>query len=91
MHYWDPSIAPSGMAFYSGDAIPAWTDDLFVGALKDQLISRLEVENGAVTNEERLVVGDYGRIRTLRNGPGGTLWFSTDEADGALYRISAAP
>ncbi|SDU28402.1 PQQ-dependent sugar dehydrogenase [Stappia sp. ES.058] len=91
VHYWDPSIAPSGMAFYSGDAIPAWTDDLFVGALKDQLISRLEVENGAVTNEERLVVGDYGRIRTLRNGPGGTLWFSTDEADGALYRISAAP
>jgi glucose/arabinose dehydrogenase len=91
VHYWDPSIAPSGMAFYAGDAVPAWTGDLFVGALKDQLIARLEVEGGKVTGEERLLVGDYGRIRTLRNGPDGTLWFSTDESDGALYRISAAP
>ncbi|WP_428697916.1 PQQ-dependent sugar dehydrogenase [Stappia sp.] len=90
LHYWDPSIAPSGMAFYTGDAVPQWRGSLFVGALKDQLISRLEVENGEVVAEEQLVVGDYGRIRTLRNGPDGTLWFSTDEGEGALYRISGA-
>ena len=91
VHYWDPSIAPSGMAFYTGNAVARWRGNLFVGALKDQLISRLEVENGEVVTEEQLVAGEYGRIRTLRNGPDGTLWFSTDEGDGALYRISGAP
>ncbi|WP_249696376.1 PQQ-dependent sugar dehydrogenase [Stappia sp. WLB 29] len=90
VHYWDPSIAPSGMAFYTGDAVPQWRGDLFVGALKDQLISRLEVADGRVVSEERLIAGEYGRIRTLRNGPDGALWFSTDEGDGAIYRISGA-
>lgn len=90
VHYWDPSIAPSGMAFYTGDAVPQWRGSLFVGALKDQLIARLEVENGKVVAEERLIAGEYGRIRTLRNGPDGALWFSIDEGDGALYRISGA-
>jgi glucose/arabinose dehydrogenase len=88
VHYWDPSIAPSGMAFYTGDAVPQWRGDLFVGALKDQLIARLEVADGKVVAEERLIAGEYGRIRTLRNAPDGSLWFSTDEGDGALYRIS---
>lgn len=91
VHYWDPSIAPSGMAFYAGEAVPEWTGDMFVGALKDRLIARLEIEDGKVVAEEHLIEGDYGRIRTIRNGPGGTLWFSTDESDGALYRIGAAP
>ena len=91
VHYWDPSIAPSGMAFYTGDAVPQWRGDLFVGALKDQLISRLEVADGEVVSEERLIAGEYGRIRTLRNGPDGALWFSTDEGEGAIYRISGAP
>lgn len=91
VYYWDPSIAPSGMAFYTGDAVPQWRGDLFVGALKDQLIARLTVENGQVTSEERLIAGDYGRIRTLRNGPDGALWFSTDEGEGGIYRISGAP
>ncbi|WP_349357771.1 PQQ-dependent sugar dehydrogenase [Stappia sp.] len=89
VHYWDPSIAPSGMTFYAGDAIPAWRGDLFVGALKDRLISRLEVRDGKVVGEEQMLQGDYGRIRTLRNAPDGSLWFSTDEPDGALYRIAA--
>ncbi len=91
VHYWDPSIAPSGMAFFTGDAVPQWRGDLFVGALKDQLISRLEVADGKVVSEERLIAGEYGRIRTLRNGPDGALWFSTDEGEGAIYRISGAP
>lgn len=91
VHYWDPSIAPSGMAFYTGEAMPEWTGDMFVGALKDQMIVRLEIDAGKVVGEEHLVEGDYGRIRTIRNGPDGALWFSTDEPDGALYRIGDAP
>ena len=89
LHFWDPSIAPSGMAFYTGDAIPAWQGNLFVGALKDRLISRLEVRDGRIIAEEQILQGAYGRIRTLRQAPDGSLWFSTDEADGALYRIAA--
>nr|WP_246270608.1 PQQ-dependent sugar dehydrogenase [Hongsoonwoonella zoysiae] len=91
VHYWDPSIAPSGMAFYTGNTIPEWTGDMFVGALKDQMIVRLGIDAGKVVGEEHLLEGDYGRIRTIRNGPDGALWFSTDEPDGALYRIGAAP
>lgn len=91
IHYWDPSIAPSGMAFYTGTAVPGWTGDLFVGALKDQLISRLQVRDGEIVGEEQFLVGEYGRVRTLRDGPDGALWFSTDEAEGGIYRITAAP
>ncbi len=90
LYHWDPSIAPSGMAFYTGDAVPVWSGDLFVGALKDQLISRLEVVGGKVVSEERILQGDYGRIRTLRNAPDGGLWFSTDEEEGGIYRIKGA-
>lgn len=91
VYYWDPSIAPSGMAFYTGDAVPEWRGNLFVGALKDQLISRLAVADGKIVAEDWLLAGEYGRIRTLRNGPDGALWFSTDEGEGGIYRISGAP
>jgi glucose/arabinose dehydrogenase len=91
VYYWDPSIAPSGMAFYTGDAVPEWRGNLFVGALKDQLISRLAVADGKIVAEDWLLAGEYGRIRTLRNGPDGALWFSTDEGEGGIYRISGVP
>ncbi len=88
LHYWDPSIAPSGMIFYTGDAIPEWKGNIFVGALAASLISRLEVQDGEIAHEEQLLAGEYGRIRTLRNGPDGAIWFSTDEGNGGLYRIA---
>lgn len=90
IHYWDPSIAPSGMVIYSGRLWPEWAGDIFVGALKFQLISRLERNGGEVTGEERLFEKVYGRIRDVREGPRGALWFVTDEDDGALYRIRPA-
>ncbi|MBA5777894.1 PQQ-dependent sugar dehydrogenase [Stappia sp. F7233] len=90
IHYWVPSIAPSGMIFHDGSAIPAWKDDLLVGALRDQMIVRLEIADGKVVHEERMIQGEFGRIRTLRNGPDGAIWFSTDEDEGALYRIAPA-
>ncbi len=90
LHHWDPSIAPSGMAIYSGRLWPEWEGDIFVGALKFRLISRLERDGEEIGEEERLFEDVYGRIRDVREGPEGALWFLTDESDGALYRIRPA-
>jgi glucose/arabinose dehydrogenase len=90
VHYWDPSIAPSGMMIYSGKLWPDWQGDIFVGALKFKLISRLDRESGNITGEERLFKGEYGRVRDVREGPNGAIWFLTDEDEGALYRITPA-
>ncbi|MGF1447186.1 MAG: PQQ-dependent sugar dehydrogenase [Pikeienuella sp.] len=89
--YWDPSIAPSGMTIYSGALWPEWAGDFFVGALKSRLISRLEFgPDGKLREVERLIANDYGRVRDVREGPDGALWFLTDASDGALYRIRPA-
>ncbi len=90
LHYWDPSIAPSGLTVYDGDLFPVWRGDLLVGALKFQLISRLDIKNGAIVGEEQLFRGKFGRVRDVRTGPDGAIWFLTDEAEGALYRIAPA-
>ncbi|OOZ77805.1 hypothetical protein BOW50_07265 [Solemya velum gill symbiont] len=87
-HYWDPSIAPSGMMIYSGRLWPEWKGDIFVGALKYQLISRLKRDNDSITAEERILKGAYGRIRDVREGPEGAIWFLTDAGDGGLYRMT---
>lgn len=89
-HFWDPSIAPSGMTFYDGDAFPEWQGDLFVGALKFQLIARLEMEGDEIVAEERLLEGQLGRIRDVRTGPDGLLYILTDDPDGGLYRVAPA-
>ncbi len=87
VHFWDPSIAPSGMTFYSGEAFPEWQGDLFVGALKFQLIVRLDIEDGQIVAEERLIEDEIGRIRDLEEGPDGFLYILTDERNGGLYRL----
>lgn len=89
-HYWDPSIAPSGMAIYSGRLWPEWQGDIFVGALKYQLIARIEKQGSRLVGEERLFQGKFGRIRDVREGPDGALWFLTDAGRGWLYRITPA-
>ena len=89
LHYWVPSIAPSGMMIYSGRLWPDWEGDIFVGALKYKLISRLERhEDGRVTEEERLFEGVFGRVRDVAEGPDGAIWFLTGEARGGLYRMT---
>lgn len=87
VHYWDPSIAPSGVAYYGGDVFSAWKGHIFVGALKFELISRLKLEDDKVIYEERLFEGRFGRIRDIREGPDGYLYFLTDESPGQLLRI----
>lgn len=83
--YWDPSIAPSGMAFYTGDRFPRWRGNLFVGSLKFGVLVRLEENSGRVTEAERLQIGD--RVRDVRQGPDGYIYLLTDEGNGRILRL----
>lgn len=89
-YVWTPSIAPSGMAFYDGDAFPEWRGDLFVGALVDRALVRLEMEGDRIVDEERMLAGVLGRIRDVRLGPDGALYLLTDSSNGALVRLKPA-
>ncbi|HEX9685876.1 MAG TPA: PQQ-dependent sugar dehydrogenase [Burkholderiales bacterium] len=90
LHYWVPSIAPSGMAFYTGDRFPGWRGDLFIGALRDQMLVRLKLDGETVVREERMLKTVIGRIRDVRNGPDGLLYLLTDEPHGMLARLEPA-
>ncbi|WP_345742644.1 PQQ-dependent sugar dehydrogenase [Azonexus hydrophilus] len=90
LYQWTPSIAPSGMAFYGGERFPAWRGNLFVGALKYQMLVRLELDGERVVHEERLLSGREGRIRDVRQGPDGLIYLLTDAPDGKLLRLEPA-
>lgn len=90
LHYWDPSIAPSGMAFYTGAAFPSWHGNLFVGALRGQMLVRLTLEGEEIVAEERLLQNRVGRIRDVRQGSDGFLYLLTDARNGALLRLEPA-
>ena len=87
LHYWDPSIAPSGMAFYEGDMFPGWNGNLLIGSLKFQVLSRLELDGSKVVHEERLLRGLNERIRDVRVGPDGLIYLLTDSSDGRVLRV----
>ena len=90
LYYWTPSIAPSGMTFYTGDEFPQWKNNLLVGSLKFGLLIRLVIENHRVVHEERLLHGKYGRIRDVAQGPNGAIYLLTDSSNGALLRVRNA-
>ena len=83
--YWDPSIAPGNMAFYTADKVPAWRGNLFVAALKDEALHRLSREGTRITGSERIPVGK--RVRDVRVGPDGWLYLATDESRGQILRL----
>ncbi len=88
---WTPSIAPSGMAFYTGDRFPQWRGNLFVGALKFQMLVRLQLDGERVVHEERLLEGALGRIRDVHSGPDGLLYLLTDSPQGRIVRLEPVP
>lgn len=95
--YWTPSIATSGIAFYTGDALPKWKGDVFVGGLRmgeipgtGHLERILFNENMEELRREMLLVDLRQRIRDVRQGPDGLLYVLTDEDDGAVLRIEPA-
>lgn len=85
--YWTPSIAPAGMTLYDGALFPEWHGDLFVAALAERSIRRLDLEDGAVVSQE-LLFEDLGeRMRDVRTGPDGALYLLTDSSDGRVLRV----
>jgi glucose/arabinose dehydrogenase len=88
LHYWVPSIAPSGMAFLTSDRYGAgWKGNLFVGSLKFGYLDRIELKDGKVVAEHKLLADGRARIRDVKQGPDGLLYVLTDESDGKLLRL----
>jgi glucose/arabinose dehydrogenase len=85
VYYWDPSISPCGLMFYTANAIPEWKNNLFVCALSGMHIARLVIEGNKVVGEERLLKDKNERWRSLTTGKDGALYGVTDK--GNLYRI----
>jgi glucose/arabinose dehydrogenase len=87
VYFWNPDIAPSGLAFYSGALFPEWKGDLFLGSLLGKHLVRLHLEHDRVVFEERLLEEVGRRIRDVRQGPDESLYVLTDEDNGQLFRI----
>ena len=90
VHYWDPSIAPSGLAFVTGPVFAAWRGDMLVGALSFRMLVRLRFDGMRLVGEERLLEALDERIRDVRIGPRGYIWLLTDSDDGRLLRLEPA-
>ena len=88
LHYWVPSIAPSGLMIYSGKAVPLWRGDVFTGSLNTDFISRLDPDQGYA--EERISSAETGRVRDVIEAPDGSIWFLS-VINGAAYRMAPAP
>ncbi len=88
--YWVPSIAPSGMAFYTGNLFPKWKGSLLVGALAGQMLVRLPLNGNTVGAEERILQNLNERIRDVRQGPDGAIWLLTDNSAGRILRVTPA-
>ena len=88
LYYWDPSIAPSGMAFYTSDRAPQWRGNLFVGALAGRHLARLVLDGEEVTAEEQLLTDLNERIRDVEQGPDGAIYVAIDSANGRIVRVT---
>jgi glucose/arabinose dehydrogenase len=89
VYYWDPVIAPSGMAFYTGSAFPAWRGSVFIGGLTSTHLVRLALEGDRVVGEERLLTDlqPRERIRDVRQGPDGAIYVATDNPRGRILKL----
>ncbi len=91
VYYWDPSIATSGLAIYSGSLFPAWKGNFLVGGLSGARLSRLVVEGGSIVGEETLLSDTGDRIRDVRQGPDGAIWVVIDDRKGKVLRLTPKP
>ena len=85
-YYWDPVIAPSGLAFYTGELIPQWKGSVLVGALRGTMLDRLTLKDDKVVDEEPLLFDLQSRVRDVRIGPEGAVYLLTDE--GKLLKVT---
>ena len=84
VYYWDPVIAPSGLALYTGDLFSQWKNSVFVGGLAGMLLDRLTLSNDKVVAEEPLLTDLHTRIRDVRVGPDGAVYVLTDSGVGVI-------
>ena len=89
--HWTPSIAPSGLEFYTGNAFPAWRGDLLAGSLAGQKLVRIRLSGDVVAGQDLLLDGQLGRIRDVRVGPDGLVYILTDDRNGGLFRLEPLP
>ena len=88
VYYWDPVIAPSGMAFYQGELFTDWQDDILIGGLASQSLIRLKLKDGKVIGEMRYLRGEQGRIRDVAVAQDGAIMLLSDAANGKLLRVT---
>ncbi len=88
--YWVPSISPSGLSFYDGEAFPKWNGNLFVGGLSARALIRMELVGERVVHQEQLLADIDERIRDVRQGPDGLLYLLIDDSEGSLVRLEPA-
>ena len=88
VYYWTPSIAPSGLAFYTGDRFKDWKGDLFVGGMSGKQLVHLKMKNGRVVGEEKLLMERCKRTKDVRQGPDGLIYVMTDETRSEILRLS---
>ncbi|MDB2414800.1 PQQ-dependent sugar dehydrogenase [Rickettsiales bacterium] len=88
VYHWTPSIAPSGMTFYTGNIFPQWKGNLFLGALAGKHLVRLTLDGNKVLNEEKLLDDMEYRIRDVKQSPDGYLYVITDSQNGKILRIT---
>lgn len=88
VYYWDPSIAVSGLTYYTGSLFPAWKGNLLTGGLSGAHLSRLVMDGGKVVAEEQLLTGRGDRIRDVRQGPDGAIYLLVDARDGKIIKLS---
>jgi len=84
VYYWDPVIAPSGLAFYTGSLFPQWKGSVFVGGLRGMMLDRLTIVNDRVVSEEPLLTDLNARIRDVRVGPDGAVYVLTDSGNSGV-------
>jgi glucose/arabinose dehydrogenase len=88
IYYWDPVIAPGGLAFYEANLVPAWKGSLFVGGMGSKRLSRLTLKGDKVVGEEWLLTDLGERIRDVVVGPDGALYLATDNEAGRVIRVA---
>lgn len=88
--YWNPSIAPAGMAFYTGSAFEHWNGDLFHAALAGMTLQRMEISGDRVIGVEDLLTDRDQRFRDVRTGPDGFIYLLVDDIDGEVIRLVPA-
>jgi len=88
VYYWDPVIAPAGMAFYQGDLFPAWKGNILIGGLSSKALIRLVMQDGKVVGEERLLTDLGERIRDVIVGPDGAIYLATDSQNGRVLKVT---